>query len=128
MNPNFGRRLTAACQAAVAAAGEVQQFDITSRFAAHGDGYKSGEYATGEASDIQVAPTTGESAGTHAVFVFTAANRDGRPYPMFWEKGHENKWTGKEEPPVPYFMDTFESTKQLATEAAAQAFVAATRG
>lgn len=59
-------------------------------------GYTSGDFATGNAADIQITPVY-TKRGKRQADVYSAANRDGVPYPAYWELGHDNQITGKYE-------------------------------
>lgn len=59
-------------------------------------GYTSGDFAKGNAADIQITPVY-TKRGKRQADIYSAANRDGEPYPAYWELGHENVVTGKYE-------------------------------
>lgn len=112
--------LRAAYAAGLRAAARVQQAALEAEFASRGFGYIHGLYATGEASNIQISDIQTKS-GQLKIQVYTAAERDGRPYPYFWEFGHNNRFTGQPER-QPIFQPVLEETAQLATEAGWNAF------
>lgn len=67
-------------------------------------GYKSGEFATGEAADLQISPIR-TVRGKRSASVFSPAYREGsggpEPYPVYWELGHLNVFTARwEEQPL----------------------------
>lgn len=102
------------------AAARVQQAALEAEFASRGYGYIHGLYATGEASNIQISDINTQS-GELKIQVYTDAERDGRPYPFFWEFGHQNKFTGQTEH-QPIFQPVLEETAQQATDAGFKAF------
>lgn len=63
-------------------------------------GYVHSEYAEGPASDLKISPVR-TSRGRRVADVYSDAERDGHPYPVYWELGHENVWTQQwEEMPI----------------------------
>lgn len=59
-------------------------------------GYTSGDFAKGNAANIEITPVY-TKRGKRQADVYSAANRDGEPYPAYWEFGHDNKITGNYE-------------------------------
>jgi hypothetical protein len=83
-------------------------------------GYIHGDYATGAASDVQIgAPYTRE--GIRRIRVFTNAERDGRPYPFFWEFGHLDM------APRPFFRDSMEEVASRVAPLMARQITAGSR-
>ena len=112
--------LRAAYTAGLRAAARVQQEALQAEFASRGFGYIHGLYATGDASNIKIGDVRTKS-GELKIQVYTEAERDGRPYPYFWEFGHQNRFTGQPEH-QPIFQPVLEETAQAATDAGFKAF------
>jgi hypothetical protein len=113
-------QLSKAYDAGLRAAARVQQAALVAEFASRGYGYLNGDYATGRASFIQVGEILAGS-GVRRIQVYTDANRNGRPYPFFWEFGHNNPFTKRPEH-QPIFQPVLEATADAATQAGWKAF------
>jgi hypothetical protein len=107
-NPRRDREIIAAIDAGVMAAAEKYREEVIEYwisevgFGVNGHlGYTpEGMSATGTASDIKIGPIE-RRKGKRVADVYSPGERDGEPYPAFWELGHNNKFTNqKEEQPI----------------------------
>lgn len=108
-NPRRSREVVAAIDAGLLAAAErykqavIDYWIDTVGFGVNGElGYtEEGQYAEGKASDV-VASAIVRRGGKREVDVYSAAvSKRGEPYPVFWELGHQNEFTGQwEEQPI----------------------------
>jgi hypothetical protein len=107
-NPRRSREILAAIDAGVMAAAEryqkavIDYWVLEVGYGENGElGYTAeGRYATGAASNVEVS-TVVTRRGKRVADVYSAANRSGEPYPVFWELGHNNEVTmGWEEQPI----------------------------
>lgn len=140
------RELNEAFEAAILAGAKKQQKAVQAEFALHGQGYVHGNFATGKASNIQLAPIT-RVDGRVFGGAYTDATREqrdendpispfkafegetgggsmpsGSPYPLFWEFGHTNVYTrGFVHQPV--FQPALERSADTATRSAYLAFI-----
>lgn len=106
VNSRRNKQLLQRVDAAVMEAAELlrervlDQWIMTAPF----PGYKTNNFATGEAADLQIAPVR-TIRGKRTTFVYSPAFREGEngpePYPVYWEIGHLNVFTVQwEEQPI----------------------------
>jgi hypothetical protein len=102
-NPRRSREILAAIDAGVLAAAEryreavLEYWDSVAPMSDNGAlGYISGEYAMGPASDLKITEVR-TSRGKRVADVYSDAERDGHPYPVYWELGHDNYFTKNHE-------------------------------
>ena len=107
-NKRRDKQTIAAMDKALMVAAQRLYERVEEEFLSRGGGFKHGFYAKGATLDgLQIGAPSREGGsigsaartigGKRAIRVFTDAERDGRPYPLFWEVGHENYVTGNTE-------------------------------
>lgn len=141
------RELSQAFEAAILAGAKKQRQAVKEEFAVSGQGFIHGDFATGEAANIQLAPITREDGrvfgGAYTDATRTEPNKDGStspftafgvgntggmtlpqgsPYPLFWEFGHYNIFiNGVVSAPI--FQPALERSADTATRSAYLAFI-----
>jgi hypothetical protein len=119
-NQHWYRQFLKSVDRGMVAAAELLQEAVIDKFESRDLGYIHGEYATGAAADVQIgAPYTRQ--GIRRIRVFTAAERDGRPYPFFWEFGHLKM------EPRPFFRDSMEEVASRVAPLMARQITAGSR-
>lgn len=97
-NPRRSKQVLRSIDEGVIAGAQAMADAVLEYWIAHAPfpGYTSGEFAKGNAADLQITPVY-TKRGKRQADVYSAANRDGEPYPAYWELGHDNVITGKHE-------------------------------
>ena len=108
-NSRRSREVLKAVDAGVIAGAEAMANAVLEYWIANAafPGYTTGDYAKGNAADIQVSPVY-TKRGKRQADVYSAANRDGEPYPAYWELGHNNLFTGNPEERVEIWRPALE--------------------
>jgi hypothetical protein len=86
-NKRRSRELLNVMDSALYGGAEAVLMAIDSEFASRNEGFIDGEYATGYAANSNEVTAPFTKRGLRRIRVQNTANREGRPYPVFWEVG-----------------------------------------
>ena len=102
-NPGLLRQYRAAVDSALVSGALVVMDEIDREFESRNDGFQHGWYASDPPNarlGVRVDRVRTRD-GVRRIQVVNDANRDGHPYPLYWELGHVNLFTSAyEEAPV----------------------------